>query len=416
LRGDDLNQKEIPDSAVDLVAKHINRRNNKNYHIPVIGNPDNVETPQIFEIIPFDQIDDSQVRFYAIDGSYNSEQFYNGLSIGVYTAGYVCFLEGKQLCLNDLNDPVILGQAYFPNNVLVTNQNHLLAIYDELLEITPVKNLLAFWNANPEDIFAYKREVVCTNLSTLLSFCQEILEWAMVYEIANLADTKPGDFILRDGTLRSLQVKQRFLVNLGKYLNEKGITIVGVTKQSPVKMEFAYTFKQIDNYLQDQLKYEYPFIENEPRRQKLCCWFEVPDAVLLSAYGKGNMYARKSLKGGRGFGVFYVARLDYVEKLQNYDWLVVDVNIFDAIPGVESHNTYRDMKKLSQVFRELTRLTQEHYILGYPYPLVEAHNFVSLKKDFKEELVKRVRFALYKDQRMDNIDIENLFLDIHDRF
>lgn len=411
-----MNQKEIPDSAVDLVAKHINRRNNKNYHIPVIGNPDNVETPQIFEIIPFDQIDDSQVRFYAIDGSYNSEQFYNGLSIGVYTAGYVCFLEGKQLCLNDLNDPVILGQAYFPNNVLVTNQNHLLAIYDELLEITPVKNLLAFWNANPEDIFAYKREVVCTNLSTLLSFCQEILEWAMVYEIANLADTKPGDFILRDGTLRSLQVKQRFLVNLGKYLNEKGITIVGVTKQSPVKMEFAYTFKQIDNYLQDQLKYEYPFIENEPRRQKLCCWFEVPDAVLLSAYGKGNMYARKSLKGGRGFGVFYVARLDYVEKLQNYDWLVVDVNIFDAIPGVESHNTYRDMKKLSQVFRELTRLTQEHYILGYPYPLVEAHNFVSLKKDFKEELVKRVRFALYKDQRMDNIDIENLFLDIHDRF
>jgi NurA-like 5'-3' nuclease len=68
------------------------------------------------------------------------------------------------------------------------------------------------------------------------------------------------------------------------------------------------------------------------------------------------------------------------------------------------------------IFKELTTLTQEHYILGYPYPLVEVHNFVSLKKDFKEEIIKRVKFALYKDQRMDNIEIENLFLDIHEKF
>jgi NurA-like 5'-3' nuclease len=64
----------------------------------------------------------------------------------------------------------------------------------------------------------------------------------------------------------------------------------------------------------------------------------------------------------------------------------------------------------------LTRLTQEHHILGYPYPLVEVHNFVSLKKDFKEEIIKRVKLALYQDQRMDNVDIENLFLDTHERF
>jgi hypothetical protein len=411
-----MNQKKIPDSAIDLVARHINQRNNKNYHIPVIGNIENVETPQVFEIISFDQIDNSKARFYAIDGSYNSEQFYNGLSIGIYTAGYVCFFEGEQLCLNELDDPVILGKAYFPNNVLVTNQDHLFAIYDELLEIEPVKNLLDFWDVDPSEVFAYRREIVCTNMSTLLSFCQEILEWSLVYEIANRTDTKAGDFILRDGSLRSLQIKQHFLVKLGRYLSEKEIIIVGITKQSPIKMELAYTFKQIDSYLQDQLKNEYPFIEREPRRQKLCCWFEVPDTVLLSAYGKGNMYARKSLRGGRGFGIFYVARLDYVEKLQNYDWLVIDVNIFDVIPCIEQHNTYRDANSLSYIFRELTRLTQEHYILGYPYPLVEAHNFISLKKDFKEELIKRVKFALYREQRMDNIDIENLFLDIHDRF
>jgi hypothetical protein len=39
-------KKEIPDSAIELVAKHINTRSNKNYGIPVIGHQENVETPQ----------------------------------------------------------------------------------------------------------------------------------------------------------------------------------------------------------------------------------------------------------------------------------------------------------------------------------------------------------------------------------
>ena len=68
------------------------------------------------------------------------------------------------------------------------------------------------------------------------------------------------------------------------------------------------------------------------------------------------------------------------------------------------------------IFKELTRLTQEHYILGYPYPLAEAHSFISLKRDFKQEIVNRLKYSLYKDQRMDHVDIENLFLDTHDRF
>jgi hypothetical protein len=39
-------KQEIPDSAIELVAKHINTRSNKNYGIPVIGHQENVETPQ----------------------------------------------------------------------------------------------------------------------------------------------------------------------------------------------------------------------------------------------------------------------------------------------------------------------------------------------------------------------------------
>ncbi len=409
--------KEIPESAIEVVAKHINDRSNKSYSIPVIGSPNNPETPQFFEIIEFDKIDDSERRFYAIDGSYNSQDFYNGLSIGIYTAGYICYHRGKQLRMNDLDDPVILGKAYYPDNILIAKDDHRVAIYDELLSLEPVERLLDFLDADPEKVFAYTKDIVCTRLSTLLSFCQEVLEWALVLEVATLEGTKPGDFILMDGDLRSLQIKQPYLVKLGKYLKGKDICIVAVTKHSPIKMELSYTFKQIDDYLQEQLKHEYPFKAKDPQRQKLCCWFEVPEAVLLSSYD-GNMYAKKDVHGGRGFGLFMVARLDYVEKLQNYDWVVVDVNIFDALPEVETagNKSHHDMERLGEIFNELTRLTQEHYILGYPYPLVEVHNFVSLKKDFKEEIIKRVKLALYQDQRMDNVDIENLFLDVHDRF
>jgi len=414
-----MNQKIIPNNAVELVAHYINEKVNKPSPIPVIGNPDNPETPQIFEIIPFDKIDKTDKNFYAIDGSYNSQQFYNGVSIGIYNAGYICYRGGEQIRMNDTDDPIILGKGYYPQNILITNEEHLHAIYDELLNLEPVKNVIEFFQDSPDNIFPYKKDIVCSNLSTLLSFAQEVLEWSLVYEITNRSEIRKGDFILRDGTLRSLNIKQNYLVELGKFVHEKGIIIVGITKNSPVKMELSYTLRQIDNYLQEQLKPTYPFTERDSKRQKLCCWFEVPDSVLLGAYGSKStsaMYAKKGIKGGRGFGLFTIARLDYVEKLQNYDWVIADVNILDAVPGIENNEKKRDMDKLSTIFKELTRLTQEHYILGYPYPLVEAHNFVSLKKDFKEEIIKRVKFALYKEQRMDNIEIENLFLDIHDKF
>ena len=408
-------RKEIPDSAIEAVAQQINARSTKNHGINVVGNADNIETPQIFEILPFAEIDKTERRFYAIDGSYNSEEFYNGLAIAMYTAGYVCFHHGKQLRMNGLDDPVVLGQAYYPENLLVTNPDQLEAIYDEMLTLTPVRRLLEFWGGKTEDVFPYDKTAICTNLSTLLSFCQNILEIALILEIAELAETKPGDFILRDGTLRSLHVKQRALISLGKYIYKKGVHVIAITKQSPVKMELSYTFKQIDNYLQDDLKKKYPFVETDPKRKKLCCWLEVPDSVLEAAY-QGGMFAKKGITGGRGFGLFFAARLDYVEKLQNYDWVIIDVNIFDAIPGIESNVLARDAKVLGMIFKESTRLTQEHYILGYPYPLAEAHSFISLKRDFKQEIVNRLKYSLYKDQRMDHVDIENLFLDTHDRF
>ena len=428
-----MNKIDIPDEAIENVARHINERNNRPSKVPIITIDGETETPHYFEIIPFDQIDKSKATFFAIDGSYNSQEFYNGLSIGIYTAGYIGYYEGKQIRLNDKSDPIILGKSYYPDNILITNEEHKIAIYDELLSLKPVKELFSFLGDNETKIFGFDREIICSSLSKLLSFCQEVLEWALVYEISNLVIIQKGDFILRDGTLRSNNIKQEYLIKLGKYINKKGLFLIAITKNSPIKLELSSTFKKIDCYLQDDYKIKYPFKTKNPRWQKLCCWFEVSDDILIAAYPeagqrrdliegkiqsvtKTSMYANKSLTGGRGFGIFFSARLDYVEKLQNYDWIIADLNIFDVIPNIEDKVRTRDIDTIQHAFGELTRLTQEHYILGYPYPLVEAHNFITLKSEFKEEIIKRVKYSLYKEQRMDNVDIENLFLDIHDRF
>jgi hypothetical protein len=429
-----MSNREIPDSAIEIVARHINERNNKPSNVPIITIEGQTETPHYFEIIPFDEIDNSQTQFFAIDGSYNSQEFYNGLSIGIYTAGYVCYKSGKEVRLNELTDPVILGKGYYPQNILITNDEHKDAIYDELLEIEPVRKMLAFFEIDDiSKVFGFDKESILSSLSKLLSFCQEVLEWSLVYEVANLSIIQKGDFILRDGTLRSNNIKQEYLVKLAKFIKEKEIHIIAVTKNSPVKIELASTFKKIDSYLQDVYKPKYPFKTTNPKWQKLCCWLEVSDDILLAAYPeagqkkelkkgkiatitKSSMYAKKDLTGGRGFGIFFVARLDYVEKLQNYDWVVVDLNILDVIPDIGNKNKTKNFDVITHIFYEITRLTQEHYILGYPYPLVEVHNFVTLKQSFKDEIIKRVKYALYKEQRMDNVDIENLFLDIHDRF
>ena len=409
---------DIPEDVINGVAAEIHAKTNKDYHIPVVGLSGNLETPQVFEIMPFEDIDRRSTRFYAIDGSRTSHTFYNGISLCFYRAGYVCFQGGQQQRLNDGDDPVVLGKVFVPKKMLVVSEQDLSDIYDEFLVLPPVAALMAFWEDPAEEIFPYRKDLVTANASTLLGFCQEVLEWACMYDIATNAPVSSGDFILRDGPLRSLQIKQRYLTKLGYALHAKNIRVVGITKQSPIKTELAYTYSKIDNYLQAKLRPTYPFKVTDPKRQKLCCYFEIRDDVLEAAYqGTGSsMYTKKDIIGGRGFGLFFTARLDYVEKLQNYDWLICDVNIYDCIPGIANKDSERDAQATADIMWGLTATTQEHYILGYPYPLVDAHNSVSVTSDFKQEAVNRVKSALYASQRMDHTDIENLFLDIHSRF
>jgi NurA domain-containing protein len=409
---------EIPDAVISATASQIHTKTNKDYQIPVVGVSENLETPQVFEIMPFTEIDHQESRFYAIDGSRNSHTFYNGVSLCFYQAGYVCFHRGKQIRLNQTDDPVVHGKVFHGDKMLVLSEKDLSEIYDEFLSLPPVAALITFWGDPPDEIFPYSKDLVIANAGTLLGFCQEVLEWACMFDIVQTAPTSAGDIILRDGPLRSLNIKQRYLTKLGYLLHSQKIRAVGITKQSPIKTELAYTYSKIDVYLQSKLRPNFAFRARDPKSQKLCCFFEVRDDVLESAYqGSGSsMYAKKDVQGGRGFGLFFTARLDYVEKLQNYDWVVCDLNIYDCVPRIAHKNAERDAKTIADSFYALTATSQEHYILGYPYPLVEAHNLVTLTGDFKQQVIARVKAALYSSQHMDHTDIENLFLDLHSRF
>ena len=151
--------------------------------------------------------------------------------------------------MNNNEDPVILGKSYTPKNILITCHEHLLAIYDELMNLSPVKFFLDFLEpelGKQREIFAYDQKAVCKSMSTLLSFSQEILEWALVYEIACRPEIEPNDFILRDGHLRSLNIEQKYLIKLGKLLTQKKVVLVSITKNTPIKMELSYTLKQIN--------------------------------------------------------------------------------------------------------------------------------------------------------------------------
>ncbi len=44
-----MSYEKIPQDAIDVIAQHINRRNNMQYGIPPVTIPSNPETPQYFE-------------------------------------------------------------------------------------------------------------------------------------------------------------------------------------------------------------------------------------------------------------------------------------------------------------------------------------------------------------------------------
>lgn len=68
--------------------------------------------------------------------------------------------------------------------MLVLSEKDLSDIYDEFMALPVVAALISFCDDAPDEIFPYKKDLVITSSSSLLGFCQEVLEWACVHDIA----------------------------------------------------------------------------------------------------------------------------------------------------------------------------------------------------------------------------------------
>ena len=194
--------------------------------------------------------------------------------------------------------------------MLVLCEKDLTDIYDEFLELPAVAALLSLFDDEPEEIFPYGKDIVVRTPGSLLRFCQDILEWACLYDISRNSKIDSGDFILRDGPLRSLNIKQRYFVKTQViYSTARGYGWLVSLSRVQSKRSSHILLQDRLNYLQSKLKANFPFSAKDPKSQKLCCYFEVRDDVLESAYaGNGsNMYAKKGITGGRSGFSFRLA-------------------------------------------------------------------------------------------------------------
>ena len=412
---------EIPEDVISATAAQIHAKTNKDYQIPVVGVPENLETPQVFEIMPFEQIDQQTTKFYAIDGSRNSHTFYNGVSLCFYQAGYVCFQNGRQLRLNSTDDPIV--SARFSTGIICSSlaRRTLSDIYDECLGLglrlppcSPSSGIA------PKSSSAIRKISVISNRGNSSRFLSGGIGMGLhLRHRSERWPRKTGDIVLRDGPLAKPNIKQRFLAKLGHLFSEyEEVRLVGITKQSPIKTELAYTYSKTRRVSSVEIKAQLfrsrrwtPRVKNFALTLKFAMMFLNHHIRVAVA----TCIRRRTSTAVVDVGSFSLRGWICRESLQNYDWLICDLNIYDCIPGIANKDLRRDTERSRrhvQAYRDHPRALRP----GYPYPLVEAHNLVTLTGDFKQQVIARVKAALYSSQQMDHTDIENLFLDLHSRF
>lgn len=87
----------IPDNVITGVAAEIHSKTNKDYKISVVGVPENLETPQVFEIKQFDKIDAQSFRIYAIDGTATAIRSTMAFRCASFKLATFAFIRGNKL-------------------------------------------------------------------------------------------------------------------------------------------------------------------------------------------------------------------------------------------------------------------------------------------------------------------------------
>lgn len=243
-------------------------------------------------------------------------------------------------------------------------------------EIDILDRFLNRLNIEYEDI-SYFLPVEKTNggkihFRTIIKNFRDILEWAVLLDMAWDPQKRPT-LLLRDGLLRSMSMKDATIHALADSFMEayekNGTLLVGVAKRAKVL-----------NYYSMSLNLENAFNRNYP------CFCELKKDMEEEAYHRASAWV-----GHRSFGDLYFAKLTEDKE--------------GVILPIEIPHWLRDRKK--EVLEYVAWTSKLSFpTIGYPYPLIKAHENAALtgiEMEYLASLLKNEILGRYPEADKEKI-------------
>lgn len=181
------------------------------------------------------------------------------------------------------------------------------------------------------------------DLRDVIAHIRDVVEWAVLLKLA-WEPTSSKRLVIRDGLLRTMALHetmvQRLSASFQRAYDERGAMLVAVAKRS-----------QLLSYMSIALELGGTF------RRPYACFAEVPKELMRRAYRGRNWI------GGYGFGIMHLAKL-----AGDPDGLVIPVDV-----------PFWLMDRRREALEYLANTAQGSFPqVGYPYPLVRAHELASM--------------------------------------
>ena len=249
--------------------------------------------------------------------------------------------------------------------------------YQQLFEEIPVLNrFLSRLEVEYPDVsyFLPVRSVRSekANFRTIVRHFRDILEWAVLLDMAWDSYKQPP-LLLRDGLLRSMSMKEATVESLAGSFNDayenNGSLVVGVAKRAKVL-----------NYYSMSLNLENAFNRQYP------CYCELRKEMEEEAYHRASAWI-----GHRSFGDLF-----FVKLTENKEGVILPIEI---------PRWLRDRKK--EVLEYVAWTSRESFpTIGYPYPLVKAHEnarLTGIEMEYLASLLKNEILGRYPDTEKEKI-------------
>ena len=203
---------------------------------------------------------------------------------------------------------------------------------------------------------------------------RDIIEWAVLLDMAWNEKNSQGVLLLRDGLLRTKSLKRNVVKKLGKSFEnaykENNTLLLGVAKKS-----------QVLNYISLAMSLEGTFHKSYP------CYCEVPTDIERASYNWADTWQQ----GDEVFGQMHLVKLSSSRR-----GLILPV---DVPPWLLDRR-----KEILEYLADSSRYTFPQ--IGYPYALAKAHDNAvlrGLEVEVIGSLVEQTLISLHKEKDRERI-------------